>query len=146
MWHDIRCNIQHDKCFSEVVSVMFLVCPIFLDSPFKIYTFQTSLSYLHFGMSCHMLCIFGVHCDFTFLYRYIGEGGGDEFGPLGTAATYRPLVPALGDYDNEKIDGLTIGRGSRSTRKNLPQCFLSTTNAICLPGREPRPPQWETND
>jgi hypothetical protein len=40
-------------------------------------------------------------------------------GPLGTAATNRPIVPATGDYDGE-IGGM-IGRGNRSTlRKPAP--------------------------
>jgi hypothetical protein len=31
-------------------------------------------------------------------------GGGAQLGPLGTAATYRPIVPAPGDYDDgEKL-------------------------------------------
>jgi hypothetical protein len=28
-------------------------------------------------------------------------GGGFELGPLGTAATNRPIVPTPGDYDDE---------------------------------------------
>jgi hypothetical protein len=38
-------------------------------------------------------------------------GGGVQLGPLGTAATNRPIVPALGDYDDGKISGM-IGRGN----------------------------------
>jgi hypothetical protein len=46
-------------------------------------------------------------------------GGGVQLGPLGTAATNRPIVPAPGDYDGE-IGGM-IGRGNRSTwRKSAP--------------------------
>jgi hypothetical protein len=37
-------------------------------------------------------------------------GGGVQLGPLGTAATNRPIVPAPGDYDGE-IGGM-IGRGN----------------------------------
>jgi hypothetical protein len=48
-------------------------------------------------------------------------GGGVQLGSLGTAATYRPIVPAQGDYDDGEIGGM-IGRGDRSTRTNLPQC------------------------
>jgi hypothetical protein len=41
----------------------------------------------------------------------IGIAGGEvQVGPLGTAATSRPIVPAPGDYDDEEIDGM-IGRG-----------------------------------
>jgi hypothetical protein len=50
-------------------------------------------------------------------------GGGIQ-GPLGTAATNRPTVPAPGDYDDEEI-GEMIGRGNRSTRRKpapVPLC------------------------
>jgi hypothetical protein len=45
--------------------------------------------------------------------------------PLGTAATNRPIVPALGDYDDGEIGGMMIGRGERSTRRKpapVPLC------------------------
>jgi hypothetical protein len=45
-------------------------------------------------------------------------GGGVQLGPLGTAATNRPIVPAAGDYDDGEIGGM-IGRGKRSTRRKL---------------------------
>jgi hypothetical protein len=35
-------------------------------------------------------------------------------GPLGTAATNRPIVPTPDDYDDGEIGGI-IGRGNRST-------------------------------
>jgi hypothetical protein len=41
--------------------------------------------------------------------------GGVQLGPLGTAATNRPIVPTPGDYDGE-LGGM-IGRGNRSTRR-----------------------------
>jgi hypothetical protein len=44
-------------------------------------------------------------------------GSGVQLGPLGTAATNRPIVPATGDYDNGEIGGMMIGRGNRSTRR-----------------------------
>jgi hypothetical protein len=42
-------------------------------------------------------------------------GGGVQLGPLDTAATNRPIVPAPGDYDGE-IGGM-IGKENRSTRR-----------------------------
>jgi hypothetical protein len=42
-------------------------------------------------------------------------------GPLGTAATDRPVVPAAGDYDEGEIGGM-IGRGNRNTRRKPTQC------------------------
>jgi hypothetical protein len=50
--------------------------------------------------------------------------GGVELGPLGTAATNRPIVPVPGDYDDGEIDGM-IGRGNRSNRRKpapVPRC------------------------
>jgi hypothetical protein len=44
-------------------------------------------------------------------------GGGVQLGPLGTAATNKPIVPAPSDYDNEETGGMMIGRGNRSTRR-----------------------------
>jgi hypothetical protein len=38
-------------------------------------------------------------------------------GPLGTSATEWPIVPTLGDYDDEGFGGIKIGRGNRSTRR-----------------------------
>jgi hypothetical protein len=53
-------------------------------------------------------------------------------GPLGTTATNKPVVPAPGDYDDEEIGGMMIGRGNRSTRRKLgPNAALSTTNPTC---------------
>jgi hypothetical protein len=43
-------------------------------------------------------------------------GGGVQLGPLGTAATNRPIVPAPGDYDDGEI-GEMIGSGNLSTRR-----------------------------
>jgi hypothetical protein len=50
--------------------------------------------------------------------------GGVQMGPLGTAATNRPTVPAPGDYDNGETGGM-IGRGHRITRRKpapVPLC------------------------
>jgi hypothetical protein len=73
-------------------------------------------------------------------------GGGIQLGPLGTAATNRPLVPALDDYDDEEIGGM-IGRGNRSTRRKpapVPLCPPQIPHN--LTGREPRPLRWEASD
>jgi hypothetical protein len=43
-------------------------------------------------------------------------GGGVHLGPLVTAATNRPIVPAPDDYDDGEIGGI-IGRGNGSTRR-----------------------------
>jgi hypothetical protein len=59
-------------------------------------------------------------------------GGGVQLGPLGTAATDRPIVSAPGDYDDGEIDGMMIGRGNRSTRRkpaSMPLCPPQTPHA-----------------
>jgi hypothetical protein len=66
-------------------------------------------------------------------------GGGVQLGPLGTAATNRPIVPAPGDYDAGEIGGM-IGRGNRSTRRKpatVPLCPRQTPHACpdANPGR-----------
>jgi hypothetical protein len=55
-------------------------------------------------------------------------GGGVQLGPLGTAATNRPIVPAPDDYDDGEIGGM-IGRGNCSTRRKsapMPHCPSQT--------------------
>jgi hypothetical protein len=52
-------------------------------------------------------------------------------GPLGTAATNMPIVPAPGDYDDGEIGGM-IGRGNKSTRRKpvpVPPCPPQTPHA-----------------
>jgi hypothetical protein len=66
-------------------------------------------------------------------------GGGVQLGPLGTAATNRPSVPAAGDYDDGEI-GEMIGRGNRSTRRKpapVPPCPPQTPHSCpeANPGR-----------
>jgi hypothetical protein len=51
-------------------------------------------------------------------------GGGVYLGPLSTTATNRPFVPAPGDYDDEEIGGMMIGRGNRSTWRKPAQAPL----------------------
>jgi hypothetical protein len=53
-------------------------------------------------------------------------GGGVQLGPLATAATNWPIVPAPGDYDDREIGGM-IGKGNRSTRRKPAPMLL------CLP-------------
>jgi hypothetical protein len=60
-------------------------------------------------------------------------------GPLGTAATNRPIVPVPCDYDDGETGGM-IGRGNRSTRRKpaqVPLCPPQTLHACpdANPGR-----------
>jgi hypothetical protein len=74
-------------------------------------------------------------------------GGGVQLGPLGTAATNRPIVPTPGDYDDGEIGGMMIGKGNRSTRrKPAPVPLYPPQTPHALPGREPEPPRWEASD
>jgi hypothetical protein len=72
--------------------------------------------------------------------------GGVQLGPLGTAATKRPIVPAPGDYDDGKIGGMMIARETEVLGENLPQCSVVHHKPHLLPGREPGPPLWEASD
>jgi hypothetical protein len=59
-------------------------------------------------------------------------GGGVQLGPLATAPTNTPTVPAPGDYDHGEIGGMIIGRGNRSTRRKpspVPLCPPQTPHA-----------------
>jgi hypothetical protein len=65
--------------------------------------------------------------------------GGVQLGPLGTAATNRPIVPTLGGYDDGEISGM-IGKGNRSTRRKpapVPLCSPQTPTCCrdANPGR-----------
>jgi hypothetical protein len=85
------------------------------------------------------------HINYYFLIGIVG--GGVQFGPLSTAATNRPTVPAPGDYDDGEIGGMIIGRGNRSTRRKpapVPLCPPQMPHALL--GREPGPPRWEASD
>jgi hypothetical protein len=58
-------------------------------------------------------------------------GGGVQLGPLGTAATNRPIVSAPGDYDDGEIGGM-ISKGNRSTVRKpapMPLCPPQTPHA-----------------
>jgi hypothetical protein len=75
-------------------------------------------------------------------------GGGVQLGPLGTAATNRPIVPAPGDYDDGEIGGMIIARGTRITRRKpapVPLCPPQTPSTS-LPGPQPGPPRWEASN
>jgi hypothetical protein len=53
-------------------------------------------------------------------------------GPLGTAFTNMPVVPAPGNYDDGEIGGMMIGRGNRSTRRKpapVPLCLPQIPHA-----------------
>jgi hypothetical protein len=76
--------------------------------------------------------------EVIFLNDIVGGGGGVYLGPLGTTATNKPIVPAPGDYDDEEIGGMMIGRRNRSTRRKLDPCAaLPTTNSTCCPDSKP---------
>jgi hypothetical protein len=69
-------------------------------------------------------------------------GGGVQLGPLTTATTNRPTVPAQGDHNDGEIGGMMIGKGNEVLGENLPQCRF----VHMLLGRELVQPRWEAND
>jgi hypothetical protein len=81
--------------------------------------------------------LFSLYAVFTFFFIGI-VGGGVQLGPLGTVATNRPVMPALGDYDDAEIGGMIIGRGNRSTWRKpapVPLCPPETPHAAQMQTR-----------
>jgi hypothetical protein len=78
----------------------------------------------------------------TFLIGIVG--GRVELGPLGTAATDRPIGPAPDDYDDGEIGGMMAGE-TQVLGENLPQCRFVHHKPHMLPGREPGPLPWEAS-
>jgi hypothetical protein len=60
-------------------------------------------------------------------------------GPLGTAATKRPIMPAPGDYDDGKNDAMMDDWQGKPkySEKTCPSAALSTTNPTCCPDANP---------
>jgi hypothetical protein len=70
----------------------------------------------------HLLRTYLIYRDTFFLNWY--SGWWIQLGPLGTAATSRPIVPAPGNYDDGEIGGI-IDRENRSTwKKPAPVPFV----------------------
>jgi hypothetical protein len=79
----------------------------------------------------------------TSVFLIVIVEGGVQLGPIGTAATNRPIVQVPGDYDDGEIYGMIIGTGNLSTRRKPAQCRFDHHKPHMLPGREPGPPLWE---
>jgi hypothetical protein len=73
-------------------------------------------------------------------------GGGVQLGPLGTAATNRPIMPALNNYDDGEIGGMMMAGETEVLGRNLPQCRFVHHKPHMLPGREPGPPRRKASD
>jgi hypothetical protein len=61
----------------------------------------------------------------NFFFKIGIVGGGIQLGQFSTAATNRPIVPTLGDYDDGEIGGMMIVRGNQSTQRKpapMPLC------------------------
>jgi hypothetical protein len=64
------------------------------------------------------------------MYQWLGlrlVGGGVQLGPLGTAATDWPIVPAPGDYDDEEFGGMNGRRKPAPAPLCPPQIPLDET-------------------
>jgi hypothetical protein len=73
-------------------------------------------------------------------------GGGVQFGPFGTAATNRPIVPGAGTIMMmEKLVEWLAGE-TEVLGETLPQWRFVNHKPHMLPGREPGPPWWEARD
>jgi hypothetical protein len=83
------------------------------------------------------MTVFMTDSEDTYLINLIGiVGGGIQLGPLCSAATNRPIVPAPGNYDDGEFGGMMIGKRNRSTRRKpapVPLCVPQIRYA--LPGR-----------
>jgi hypothetical protein len=69
-----------------------------------------------------------------------------QLGPLGTAATIRPIVPTPGDYDDGETGPMT-GRGNRSTRRKptpVPLCPPETPSMLPASVGSQRLTAWAT--
>jgi hypothetical protein len=76
-----------------------------------------------------MLCLLRRYIAVTYFFLIDIVGGGVQLGPLGTAVTNRPIVPAPGGYDDGKIGGMMTGRRKpKYSEKTCPSAALSTTN------------------
>jgi hypothetical protein len=70
-----------------------------------------------------------------------------HLGPLGTAATNRPLVPTPLDYDDRVIGEMMIDKENQSTkRKPAPVPLSPPQTSHALPGHESGPPRREASD
>jgi hypothetical protein len=92
----------------------------------------------YFPVSFHVEQFLFITVTYIFLIGIVG--GWVQLGPLGTAATNTPILPAPGDYYNAGICGMMIGKGNRSNRRKpgpLPRCPPQTPHAYpdVNPGR-----------
>jgi hypothetical protein len=68
--------------------------------------------------------------------------GGVQVGPLGTAATNGPIVPAPGIMTMDKL----VEWLADWQEKTCPSAAFVHHKPHMLPGRKPGPPRWEASD
>jgi hypothetical protein len=96
---------------------------------FPTYLFPVTPTCIPDHFVSNKVCIIEYNKTIIFLISIVG--GGVQLGPLGTAATNKPIVPAPGDHDDGETGGM-IARGNRSTRRkpaSVPLCPPQTPHA-----------------
>jgi hypothetical protein len=78
----------------------------------------------------------------TFSLNWYSGRGEVQLGPLGTAATNRPIMIMM----IKKLVELWLAGDTEIIGVNLPQCSFVHHKPHMLPGREPGSPRWEESD
>jgi hypothetical protein len=129
--------VSHRKYRNSITDLMYL-CRNWQHSPVRGVGSRNSVM-RSFGIKQSLR--FSLLCFFNWY-----SGGGVQLGPLHTAATNRPTVPAPGDYNDGEIGGKMIVRETEVLGENLPQCRFVYHKTHTLPGREHGPLRWEASD
>jgi hypothetical protein len=86
----------------------------------------TYVPYVHMLFSftkVRVLIYFSTFLIFPFFFLICIMGMESKLGPLGTSATYWPIVPAPGECEDGEFGGMN-GRGNRSTRRKAAPATL----------------------
>jgi hypothetical protein len=87
-----------------------------------------------------------IHWGHHYIFLICILRGGVQFGPLGTAVTNRPIVPATVIMMMEKLVEWWLAWKTEVFGENLSQCRFVHHKPHMQPGREPGPSRWEASD